>query len=191
MLERVVAEANAFGVPRTTALRSAAHAALLRRDVQVHDDHDTRLLHPARTLLILMADTGCRDPGILVAASLAESVDAELRPDPRELGELEPGARTLADSVPASRGSEDEDERALLLERLVSLDEAAAEIALAERLDHARHLHLRRDLPWRSFHREIEDVYLPLARRVSTPLARRLDRWAEAFGRRLLLRPET
>ena len=74
-----------------------------------------------------------------------------------------------------------------LLERLVIADPAVALVALAERLDHARHIHLRDDVPWAPFHADIRNIYLPAARRFSPVVARRLEHWADAFERRLIL----
>jgi hypothetical protein len=68
----------------------------------------------------------------------------------------------------------------------VSSDDDATWIALAERLDHARHLHLMSAVAAAPFHSLIETVYLPVAERSCPPLARRLERWAQAFARRRL-----
>ena len=74
-----------------------------------------------------------------------------------------------------------------MLETLIGLPEAVALPALAERLDHLRHLHLREDLrgDWAERHREAVAVWLPFAERVHTGLAARFSHWQKAFARRL------
>jgi hypothetical protein len=187
MLARVTLETS-FHLGRDAAaiIRAAAAEALAPRDATVADDHDPRLLHPARTLLILLSDAECREQDVLAASLYIESVDVQLRPGRETLAAAAgAGAAELAAAVPladAGGGADD------LLERLVSAPEAAAVIAVAERLDHARHLHLREDLPWAEFLGLIEEAYVPAARRLSPPLAHRLERWAEAFRVRRLLR---
>jgi hypothetical protein len=188
MLERVTLESTFhMGKSAAAMVRAAAEAALAVRDARVDGDHDPRLLHPARTVLILLSDAACRDAELLAAALFVETVDAELQAPLDALAAAGGGAsRRLAESVPVPAGAGDED----LLERLVTAPPQATVVAVAERLDHARHLHLRQDLPWPEFHGVIERCYLPAAQRVSPPLARRLERWAEAFRVRRLLRQE-
>lgn len=185
MVRRVGVEAAArLGVQDAALVCDAVAAALACRDARIEDDHDTRCLHPARTVLILLADTTLRSPAALAAAAFVESVDADLVPPVAELERVAgANAAALLADVPVYVADPEQ-----LFERVVSADEDAALIALAERLDHARHLHLRADLDWQAFHQGIRDVYLPSAARFSPPLQRRLDRWAEAFGRRLLYR---
>jgi hypothetical protein len=185
MVERVTLEAtHCLGHDSAADVRRAVTAALLHRDARVQDDHDPRLLHPARTVLILMADASCRDVGTLAAAAFVDSQDLELAPDGGAAAVVigEDAARLL-DEVPLPTGQGDDE----LLERLVCAPEAAALIAVAERLDHARHLHLRPELPWLEWHAQVQDAYAPAARRLSPLIARRLERWAEAFRVRRLL----
>lgn len=184
MVDRVGAEAEPF-MPReeTQRLQDAVRGALLFRDPQLEDDHDTRLLHPARTVLILLRDASCRSVDVLAAAAFAESVDADLAPPLTALSRAAgAGAVAIAAAVPLPGGE--------LLERLVTADDDVAVAALAERLDQVRHLHLRPELPWHRMHAEVEEVYMPVAHRLSPPLGRRFERWAEAFRRRLMLRPQ-
>jgi hypothetical protein len=163
-------------------IAAAVAAALAARDAAVHDDHDPRLLHPARTVLILLSDAASRDADALAAAAFVDSVDGGLGPG---LDALEAAAgaaaRRVAEAVPALA-------RENALEALVTAPPAAAVIALAERLDHARHLHLRPDLAWHEFHAGVEAVCIPAAARLNPMLARRFERWAEAFRARRLLR---
>lgn len=178
MLDRVTVEVRAVLSDSDTHLvRDALAAALTARDAQIGDDHDARYLHPARTIRILIADGDCRSVDALAAAAFVDTVDAGLAPVPTV-----PALRDFADAVP--RPCDDGDR---LLERIVTADVDIALVALAERLDHARHLHLRDDLPWHAFHAQIRHVYFPAARRISARIARRLEHWADAFERRLIL----
>jgi hypothetical protein len=184
MLERVSQEcAYHIGRDATLPVRRALHGVLQHRDALVPDDHDPRLLHPARTILILLSDTRCRDSATLAAAAFVESMDTALAAGDdvvrRALDDA--GIRVLA-GVPVPDALDDDE----MLERLVAAEPAAAVVAIAERLDHARHLHLRQELPWRELHAQVRDVYAPAAARLEPKLGRRLDRWAEAFAARRL-----
>jgi hypothetical protein len=185
MVERVGFETvRAIGAEGATTVTAAVEAALVPRDRTIADDHDVRALHPARTVLVLLSDTDCRDAVVLAAAAFVETLDAALTAPRSALAMTAgPEAVRLLHQVPIPGH-----DRELLLELLVSAEPDAARMALAERLDHVRHLHLRPELDWETLHSEIEDVYLPVAQRVAPQLARRLDRWAEAFGRRLVVR---
>jgi hypothetical protein len=186
MVERVTLEAvHHLGWDDAVPVRAAVTAALARRDAQVGDDHDPRYLHPARTVLILLSDAVCRQPHVLAAAAFVESIDAGLAPDAATLAACAgTAAADLLRAVPLPADGHDDE----LLERLVSAPPEAGLVALAERLDHARHLHLRDELPWLEFHTQIESVYAAAAARLSPALGRRFDRWVEAFGARRLLR---
>lgn len=178
MIERVTSEARAVLNETDAAIvRGALAESLTLRDDRVEDDHDPRYLHPARTIRILIADGDCRSVDALAAAAFVDTIDPALVP-PAPVSRL----RTIAYSVPRP-GHEGEQ----LLERLVTADLDTGLIAVAERLDHARHLHLRSDLDWRSFHTEVRNTYVPAARRFSALIARRLERWADAFERRLII----
>lgn len=135
---------------------------------------DTRLLHPGRTVLILWQDCGVRDAGELAAAALTESQDLELRARLQRFPAPEVVALVQAIPSPAEAGDR-------LLEDLLALDVRGARIAVAERLDHLRHVHLGERAGWRDQYALATEVYLPLARRTHPALARRLNRWAELF----------
>jgi hypothetical protein len=178
MVRRVTLECAAVLAHDDVArIRAAVTAALAVRDHAIASDQDARYLHPARTVLILLADAACRDADMLAAAAFVESLPGPLpRPD---ASCLSPRARALLEAVPLPEHGADE-----LLEQLVTADPVVATIALAERLDHARHLHLMTGVPAEPFHAAIEAVYLPVAARCCPPLARRFERWAGAFARR-------
>jgi hypothetical protein len=187
MLERVTAEARGV-LPEADALfvRAALETCLTFRDDRIENDHDSRLLHPARTLRVLIADAGCRSADALAAAAFVDTVDADLVP---KFGSGAPqqgrfdAAREILVNVPVP-GTDSDD----LRERLVTAPVDAAVVAIAERLDQVRHLHLRPELPWEEHYAQVREVYFPVARRLAPGLARRLHRWADAFERRLLLR---
>ena len=139
------------------------------------------LLHPARNALILIQDVGCSSSFVLTAAVLSETEFPAMRIKPEEvLGTFGGVIAELVNAVPRPDA-----ERELLLEALVTAPYDVALIAVAERLDHARHLHFRDPAVWPSFFRQIVDVYLPAATRVSERLEVRLAHWSQAFERRL------
>ncbi|HUF50592.1 MAG TPA: hypothetical protein VMN60_07165 [Longimicrobiales bacterium] len=181
MIERVHAEARAaLSADDARCVRDAVAIAISAREPHVHDDHDPRYLHPGRTVRVLLMDTPLRAATALAAAALADSVDAALAAAPDAVGAA---VAQLVNALPLPGAGDDD-----LLERLITADADAALAALAERLDQARHLHLRRDLDWDRFHASIRADYTPAARRLCPQLARRFERWADAFERRLLLR---
>lgn len=200
MVERVRLEASAVMPPDHAATVAGAVAdALAVRDVLYADDHAPPLLHPARTVLILLSDAACHDADTLAAAAFFDSVPDAPLPDPRRLGT---GAASILAAVPrppsAAHGGSGRDEDpgdvALgedfddaidrLREELVTAPRAAALIALAERLDHARHLHMMTGAGSAAFLAGIERVYSPVAARLCPRIAQRLDRWALAYTRR-------
>ena len=189
MLDRVTAEARAVLTEEDALLvRAALEPCLAERDVRIADDHDTRLLHPARTIRVLIADAQCRNAAALAAAAFVDTADPDLVPPfdfvaPHH-GRIDVYAvRAVLSQVPVPVAGSDD-----LLERLVTAPADAAVVALAERLDQVRHLHLRPELPWEEHYAQVREVYFPAAQRLAPGLARRMHRWADAFERRLLLR---
>ena len=151
-----------------------AVSEMRRRATMLGDEH-FETLHPARTLLILVDDCAVVDADVLEAAAAVESEHASLRAS---------AAAELVRRVPTPDAAADG-----LLEALVSADQAVRLVALAERLDHARHLHLRDRSVWPEFHRLIGAVYAPVAARTHDRLARRYDWWWHTFRRRFLEAP--
>ena len=153
--------------------------AMLPRMAALDDDHHPSYLHPGRSALVLLRDVGRVEPDALLTAVLLESGDPDWAPDlaacPPGLDDVAPRVR----SIPRP-GSED------LAERLVALDVGTALAALAERLDHLRHLHLRDELQptWADHHEEVTGVWMPFAARTHETLARRYAHWARSFGHR-------
>jgi hypothetical protein len=138
------------------------------------------MLHPARSALILLQDAEVRDAVLLTAAALSESEYAEMRPRPEDIRRLfGAGVADLCALLPAADDEE-------LTEKLVTLPNDVALIAMAERLDHARHLKFRDPSCWVRGYEQVEAVYLPVCSRISEPLARRFERWARGFRKQQL-----
>ena len=144
------------------------------------DEHDPAYLHPGRSILVLLQDVGPLNATALAAAAVHESEDPRFRLEAsavrRELGDA---VADLATSLPLPT---DED----LVERLVTLDLGARLAALAERLDHIRHAHLRDDPAWwRALRDEVTVAWAPVAERTHPRLADRYRAWLRAISRRL------
>jgi hypothetical protein len=123
-----------------------------------------------------------RDPDVLLAATLVDSA----RPDldlPLEDAEEEAGPRAIEIARRVRAGPPPDSDR---LEWLVQLDGDALLVALAERLDHARHLHLAPAATWPDFHRRFAKADLPAASRSDARLAWRMQWWHDSFARRFL-----
>lgn len=180
-------EARDRGVPGDLGpLRKALAIAMDLRASRLADDHDPAFLHPGRTVLILLNDTGERDVATLAAASLTESLRETLRVPAgairREVGDDVADVRS---SVPGAGGGE-----AGTLEALLTAPPDLARVALAERLDHLRHLHLEADPALRAhLHADACATYLPVSVRVDPVLGRRYAWWCDRFGRRFLSGP--
>lgn len=184
MVQRIERTALRNGLARedVVLLRDTLRAVLERRLGLIDEDHFD-VLHPARTALILMDDLGIGDAITLTAALLAETRDPTLLPLPalvRSAGSLPEG---ILAEVPGPQVGDDR-----LLETLVIASPPARYVALAERLDHARHLHLRDRTEWTAYHRTTCRVYAPLAARTDPRLGRRYTWWCRTFERRFLHR---
>ena len=182
MATKLAVYATRAGVPPDHIV-DAYHAALTPRIRELADVFHPDMLHPARTALILLEDTDIRDASVLTASVLAETEYPRMRL-PIETIEGSFGGRIaqLVNAVPIPASLESEE----LLEALVNLPDDVACVAVAERLDHARHLRFRDASVWAGFFEQIRDVYLPFANRVSEPLALRLARWQQSFEARHL-----
>jgi (p)ppGpp synthase/HD superfamily hydrolase len=181
MAEKLAVYATRAGVADVALVTDAYHLAMPPRLAQLHDVFHPDLLHPARTALILIENAGCNDAHVLAAAELTETLAPQMRIAPAEIeAALGHEVVKLVRAVPDPLTRTD-----TLLEELVTADHDVALIALAERLDHARHLHMRASTDWQSYFDQTVSVYLPLAERVNAELARRFERWATAFQRRL------
>jgi hypothetical protein len=178
-LQRATLDAGVHSADSIVIVNAYRTAMELRADTfpDTHPD----ALHPGRTALILLQDVGVREATEISAAILFDSLYPELTVDEqRAEATAGSGATALLERL---RRLSDPTE---LLERLLSDSDQLRRAALAERLDHARHLHLRPDASWRAFHQEIRDVYLPIASRTHPVLERRFAWWTETFQRRFL-----
>ena len=178
MVERVRATvAHVLGdAPAATVAGSTQQAINLRHAL---NPEGPVYLHPARSVLILIADTGVRDADALAAAALLETHHEALVPNPA----WAPTARAAEILAAAPRPAElDADE---LREALTAADDTVRLVALAERLDHARHLRQYPQPEWLPMYEGIRDAYLPVAEWGGGLLGARYRRWATAFARRL------
>lgn len=181
MAEKLGVYATRAGVADVGLVSDAYHIAMRPRLRKLSDVFHPDMLHPARTALILIENAGVRDAKLLAAAQLTETLSSDLRVSQDEVVALGSDVAEIVEAVPNPLYYEDE----MLVERLVTADREIGMIAVAERLDHARHLHMRDAAEWRVYFETTVGVYLPLALRVNEDLARRLERWARAFERRL------
>lgn len=162
-------------------IRSAFDIGMRKRRARPLDDHHPDYLHPSRTALILMDDARVSAVTVLAAALVVETRDAELAPSAGEVAGLGAEIAAVAAAVP-DPGREGE----RLLEALLVAPLDARLVALAERLDHARHLHLRDRGEWTAYHATTCSVYTPVAQRTEIALAGRLAWWCTTFERRFL-----
>lgn len=175
------ARSHGLAEDEVSALAGAHALAMAPRVDVLDDDHHPAYLHPGRSALILLRDVGRVDVSVLVVAALHESLDAHLRVGAEELEEqVGPAASEALASIPRPG-----DER--LVERLLALGPGLSLAALAERLDHLRHLHVRADLVdlWPDSHQEVMEAWLPFAHRVHPKLAVRYAHWARTFVKRI------
>jgi (p)ppGpp synthase/HD superfamily hydrolase len=169
--------ATRASVPAAALVR-AYELAVARRLGELADVFHPDLLHPARTALILIEDVHCKDEAVLIAATLTESEFPALRVAQTDVLQFGERVAKLVNEIPVP------DEA--LAEKLVTAAADVALIAVAERLDHARHLHFRDKRFWPAFFEQVRDIYLPVAARVNAQLHARLARWANAFEERQL-----
>lgn len=179
-LDRTAARAGVDVAGRELLGQALRLAMDLRREREL-DDHHPDFLHGPRTALILLDDAGVTDAATLAAALLLETRNADLTVPAPDVEHLDPDvARILEQSAPHP-------EPARRLESLVAADPEARLVATAERLDHARHLHLRPRPEWEPYHRTTCSVYRPVAGRTDPRLEARLQWWCAMFRERYLV----
>lgn len=182
MARRLDEAAARLGIDREgRALVERAHAIAMRPRLEAGvEDHDPDFLHPARCALILMDDAGAADPTTLAVSMLVETRTPALRADARAIAALGPDVQALLAAVPDPAAGD------RLVENLVAAPAPALQAALAERLDHARHLHLRPSEEWADYHALTCAAYAPVAARAHPRLAERLSWWCGMFRDRFL-----
>jgi (p)ppGpp synthase/HD superfamily hydrolase len=181
MLDRLDRTALMHGVDDAgrSLIEQGFRVAMVARLEVISDDHHPDYLHPGRTAAILLDDVGLNEPVALAAACLLDTQRPELEPtNPYVLDRVGQEVLDLRESVPRP-GSE------RLLEDLLGSGPQVVLVALAERLDHLRHAHLRGDLEAaRVAHAEGSAVYLALAERTHPLLARRYTHCCRAFSKK-------
>jgi (p)ppGpp synthase/HD superfamily hydrolase len=184
MQGRELRTARAAGTPpKGVHLLGRAYALAMEPRLRAEiDDHHPDFLHPGRSALILLIDTGEARPEVLAAVMLTETERPAFAPErARIVAAL--GAGT-GERVAAITGNVPPPDAEDLAERLLLAHEDVQRVALAERLDHLRHAHLWPDVDERRrAHRQADEVYAGIAARVHPTLARRYARWCENFGR--------
>jgi len=179
MKERVLREAREFGIAGEglELVAEALERGFAPRVAALSDDHDPALLHPGRSLLILLGDTPERSPERLATAALIDSVDPRFPP-------VTAGLEGVADILARAPllGPEDRGDEDTRLEVLVTAPAELTRLVLAERLDHLRHLHLSPDMELRlRLHGEASRILAPVAERVDPVLGRRYRWWCRMF----------
>lgn len=161
--------------------RALSHAHSLRLGV-LSDSHDPHLLHPGRTVLILLQDVDMVEPGLLATAALGESGVPELRVPEKPWEDELPALGELR-SLEALEGAPPGE----LREALREASEEVALIWLSERLDQLRHCHLLSDAGMRArMASRATEVELPISRQRHPTLARRLSWWCRRVAPRLV-----
>jgi hypothetical protein len=178
---RLIRTARRAGVEALPLLQRAHALAMEPRHRLLDDDHDPRYLHPGRTALVCLTDGEMRDPVALAASLLVDTVSPELAPVPDALSRIHAShelheAFSLRDRIPRPFGEG-------LAEALITTEPEVRVLALAEWLDQLRHLRLWAAGPAvSSAQRVTEEVYLPVAERTHTTLARRFRWWVRRVG---------
>jgi (p)ppGpp synthase/HD superfamily hydrolase len=165
----------------TRLLVDAFRSAMEPRRHRIREDHHPDYLHPARSMLILMDDAALADADLLAVAAFVETRDRVLAAPEEAMDRVHPSLAERVAMIPLPDRAGDR-----LLEHLLALPDGLAQVALAERLDHARHLHLRDRAEWVPYHALTCETYAPLAARVHETLASRLDWWCATFRDRFL-----
>jgi (p)ppGpp synthase/HD superfamily hydrolase len=179
MAQKLVTYAGRAGIGDVALIEQAYWIAVSPRVEYFGNVFDFDVLHPARTALIIIELAGCRSADVIAAAQLTESYLPDLA------GKTSDALPVQVNQIAAAVPNPLDLETAELVEALVTADDDVALIAVAERLDHARHLHMRDPSGWRPFYQQVLTAYLPVAERVHPELHARFYRWATAFERRL------
>ncbi|HET9982803.1 MAG TPA: hypothetical protein VFQ38_04435 [Longimicrobiales bacterium] len=180
MAARLATQARARGIDEAGAghVARAFELAMSRRGLA---EEDPGYLHPGRTALILLEDAAVRDETVLAAGTLVDAANPGLAVPTAEIEhDLGAAEAALVAAVPVPAAAD------ALLEGLLVAEEAVRLLALADRLDLVRHLHLRPSAEWAETHALTRAAYLPVAERTCGLLARRLRWWCDRFAARYL-----
>jgi len=172
-------ERAGFTASGVTLVRAAYRLAMGSRQERLPNPRHPDFLHPGRTVLILVLDSGFIDVIGLAAAALVDSERAELRVDPNRISQaIGDEVAEWVRSVPLPGNG--------LAEALLCARVPVQVVALAERLDQCRHAKFWSDHAARvRVHEEVQAIYGPVAERTDAALARRFAHWSRAFSRTL------
>jgi len=183
MKRRLARTAGRLGVPEdgVDLVMAAFDLGMAPRLAAALDDHHPDYLHPSRTALILMDDAHVTEPRVIAAALVTETRTPDLAVPAVALKRLGAGVVAIVTEVPVhdSQGES-------LTEWLVGASLDARLVAVAERLDHARHLHLRDRDEWGPYHRITCETYSAVADRTEATLAGRIAWWCTTFKKRFM-----
>lgn len=172
-----VAAHHGVGSEGLELLGRAHDLAMEPRWVHLEDEHHPEYLHPGRCALILVRDADVVDSALLAGAMLLESWHPEMQADAGALDE--PRVSALLEALPDAAHPR-------RVEELVAASGEARLVAVAEHLDHLRHLHMLPPTPqWSEHLAQAEALWGPLAHRTHPLLARRYERWMVAFRRKV------
>lgn len=180
MAERVRRTAREMGIAAegVELLATTHERAMAPRLAAISDDHDPAYLHPGRTAAILLDDLAMVDAEWIAASMLVDTARSDLEPRGETLQGLPQDVIERSRELPRP-GSQ------TLVEDLLALEPVALEVALAERLDHLRHIHLWDDTEQASqVYIHAVETYSRVAARSHPKLARRYAWWTRTFARK-------
>ena len=180
MAERVRRTAVEAGLSKPgVELLTRAHAlAMTPRLAALLDDHDPAYLHPGRTAVILLDDLALVDAEWIATAMLLDTVRPDLEVSLDALRELPEPVIARWKELPRPDAE-------TLVEDLLALEPDALNVALAERLDQLRHIHLWDDVEHAArVYVHAAETYSRVAVRSHPELARRYAWWTRTFARK-------
>ena len=165
--------------PEDVDLLSQAHGlAMAPRLAALSDDHDPAYLHPGRTAAILFDDLSMVEAEWIAVAMLLDTERPDLEAVDSELSELPERVVEFRRRMPRPDSE-------TVIEDLLTLEPTALHVALAERLDQLRHIHLWEDVERAArVYCQAADTYSVVATRSHPELARRYAWWTRTFGRK-------
>jgi hypothetical protein len=166
------------------AIGRAFRAAIDARAPTIDEPEHFAFLHPARNALILLEDVYGVPVHVAAAGVLLDGEHPALMLPPAAWAQAAGAAAAgLLSDVPLSGAIADDAE---LLEALLACDRPVRLLALADRLDFIRHLHLDTGADRHAAHARTGSVFLPIAQRTDPLFVRRFEWWLGTFARRFL-----